>query len=953
MDPSPPEPTQTVLDADARRARRIQIDGFLDRALDLPAGERAAFLERQCPTGLRADVERMLAEMTDEAADTLEQGAFRGPLAFQMAREIQSSRPLEEGDQVGAFQVIRELGRGGMAVVYLADRVDGAFRQQVALKVMLEPQRSPRQTARFHLERQILAELRHPNIAQLLDGGLTDQDRPYFAMEWVDGHPIDLYCDRYRLSVHDRLRLFVQVTRAVAAAHRSLVIHRDIKPSNILVSSGPDATSSVSPESTTSEEVTPEGTAPGPDGAQVKLLDFGIAKILDAEELDERHQLTRTSAMPMTPEYASPEQLMGEPLTTASDIYQLGILLFQLLCGSRPFENLSFAERIARDHQPSRPSTVLTIPSSEAIAESRSTTRKALIRQLSGDLENIVLKTLRRRPERRYTSATALVEDVEAFLEGRPISARADSAVYRAQKFVARNRWSTALVACLLVALLGLSALSTARLRRERDVAQAAQARAEDAVTEAEQVVEFLIGLFEASRRGAKQAESISALDLINTGSEKIETELKDQPRIRARFLSTLGSVHRSLALFDQAEAMAREALELNGQVFGTDSLQVATSLDLLAGILSRRGEQKEAEQINRRALAIREAALDPMHPDIADSLNSLATVYWNEGRYDEVEPLLQRSLEIRRHQLGPDHEQTAAIHKNLCILLRTLDRLSDAEENCRRAVDGYRKSLGESHPRVAGALNTLALLRVAQGRRAEAEPLYLQALDIWQASLGEQHVNTTAAMENLGGLYVNQGEYKKAEPLYRRSLEIHEATYGPDHFNLTRTLQNLGNCLLRQERYEEAEPHFRRAIALFDATGPSEHPEIARPLLGLATVLLQKGQSEQAEALAKRSHQLRIKVFGEDHPELGDSYRVLGNIYRETGRFDQAEASYLEALERYGDGKNPQKLRWTVDGYSDLLRRLGRTDEAVEIQAKYPDRRLEIPKPTVDPARG
>ena len=520
--------------------RVAQIDAALDRLLDLPAAERRHNIAAVCGDDLqlREEVERLLgfSEITDEGFARrvgLGQQTSPGTAEYQI------------GQTIGPYRLLEEIGRGGMGVVYLARRVDGGFSQQVALKLSLRVAGAETEN-RFTQERQILANLQHPNIARLLDGGFADTGQPYFALEFVEGRPIDVYCDEEQLSVEKRLELFEQVIEGVQSAHSNLVVHRDIKPNNILVTT---------------------------DG-HIKLIDFGIAKLLGAADLEDM-QLTRTVARVMTPEYASPEQATGQPISLASDLYQLGLLLYRLLSGRAPYHfhdsAPSAVERVICQTPPTRPSAAVAHLATNSehreriveLAAKRRTTPERLAWFLSGDLDTIVLKLLRKEPKRRYMSASDLLEDVRRYRGGLPIRARQDTWRYRIGKFITRNRWGVAAAAAFLTLLVGYGVTVTLQARSislERD-------RANVAARQAKEVTGFLLSLFERSSPAVSRDRDITAQELVDQGARRLLNGLEDQPLVRTQLLTTLARVYswlgdydQSLDLAEQAERLSREA---------------------------------------------------------------------------------------------------------------------------------------------------------------------------------------------------------------------------------------------------------------------------------------------------------------------------------------------------------------------------------------------------------
>ncbi len=702
-----------------------RVEEVFHAALERPAAERRRFLDEVCAgdPALRAEVEELLAAETGAREGWIED-AIRGALAL-----ADGDAPAEEiPAAIGPYRVLRPLGRGGLSDVYLAERTEEGVRVEVAVKVVRRGLDTRDVLARLRRERWILARLDHPNIARLIDGGSTESGAPYFVLEAIDGEPIDRYCESRQLEVAARLELFRAVCAAVAHAHRNLVLHRDLKPSNVLV--------------------TPEGVP--------KLLDFGIAKVLDPEHSEEAPP-TRTEAglRLFTPAYASPEQVRGLPLTTATDVYSLGVLLYRLLTGRSPYQvtgrHAEEVERAVWEADPPRPSAAVTDP------------RRS--RRLAGDLDTIVLKALRKEPERRYASAAELADDLRRHLAGLPVRARPDTAAYRLSTFVRRHRRALAAAAAGLVLAASLAGFHTVRLTEERNRARV------EAASKA-RVLEFLVSLFEESDPSRSRGRDLTAREILERGAARIGEGLGDEPEARATLLDVLGRVHQSLGLYDTAEDQLREGLRLRTAALGADHPEVAASLNNLGDLLYERGDTEEAERLVRNALEIRRAALGPDHETVAESLNDLAALALARGDVETAEDLLGQALALRRGLFGDDHPRTAASLRNLAAVLHQGERdFAAAEPLYREALAIQRRHLGGADPQVAVTLVNLARLLDESGDGAAAEPLYREALAIQRRVLGDGHPDVLWTMNNLGALLARLGRREEAERLYREAL--------------------------------------------------------------------------------------------------------------------------------------------------------------------------------------
>ncbi len=799
-----------------------KVKSVLDEALERGGEERKAFLGEACrgDEDLRREVESLLAS-EPEIGDFIETPVFR---------ILPDDTPSAVGQRIGVYQVVQEIGRGGMGSVYLAERADEEFERRVALKVIRRGMDTDEIVRRFRSERQILAHLDHENVAKLLDGGTTEDGRPYFVMEHVEGQPIDEYCEARKLPIRRRLELFQQVCAAVHFAHQNLIVHRDLKPGNILV--------------------TPAGVP--------KLLDFGIAKLLEPEP----SSVTRIDLRPMTPEYASPEQVRGEAITTASDVYSLGVLLYGLLAGRLPYrasarDQQSLIKAICEENPP-RPSSIigrvkeakkLEGSAAEPAPEPRSPAgdgeARALRRQLTGDLDNIVLKAMSKEPQRRYASVDQLSNDIGRHLQGLPVVARKDTLGYRTAKFVGRHKVGVGLAAVFLLLVVGFSITVTLLLRqaiRERTRAESEKARAES-------VADFLEELFSTSNPSRSRGEEITVREVLEEGAKKIDESLKDQPGLRADLKETMGRVFRRLGLFprskdlledalvlhrqtlgntdprvaenlinlanvlrnlgkyDAAESKIREALDIQRQHGKTETLDYAAGLTNLGSLLERKGQFSKAEALYQEALAIKRRLPETSEADIANSLNRFGQLYYTQGDYTTAERYYRDALRTRKKLAkGLPDPEVASSFNDLAGLLDARGDLPGAEALYREALAMRRKLYKGRNIYVARSLNNLAFVLQREGRAAAAEPLYREAVLITEEALGKDHFDTGVLLRNLASVLVTVGKATEGEAKARESLAIFQ-TSDPDSFRVADAKSVLGSCLAAQRRFDEAEP--------------------------------------------------------------------------------------------------------------------------------------------------
>jgi serine/threonine-protein kinase len=842
-----------------------RIEKIFATALEQPSEERARYVARVC----RDDEELMrevasLLDSADSAGDYF--AGLAGRVGVPTADD--SGDENFEGRHIGNYRLVRLIGRGGMGVVYLAERDDRQFEMQTALKLLPLGMDSEESRHRFLLERQILARLEHPGIARLLDGGVTEDGTPYYVMEHVEGTPIDEYCDRRRLGVDRRLELFLRVCEAVQHAHQNLVVHRDLKPGNILVTTSGD----------------------------VKLLDFGIARMLDRERLEGGPTFSQR-VHPMTLAYASPEQVRGEAITTASDVYALGILLYRLLTGHHPypasFSSPSDAERTICGEEPPPPSDVIrrevevdpagTSMSVASVAEDRDTTVQRLGRQLTGDLDRIILMALRKEPGRRYALVSHFADDIRRYRAGLPVTAQKDTLRYRTSRFVQRNKIAVAAGAVFAAMIVALAALA-ARFA----VTTAAQSRAiaQEAET-TEQVSTLLVDLFKTADPVEGFGDTVRVRTLLDRGTEQVNDMLAEQPVIRSRMMDVLGRVYHNLGLYDEEVELRRDALALLRQAHGAEHLEVADGLEQLAlALLLRRGYEA-AESLYTEALELRQRLNDdPMKMSV--TLQRLALALRELGNPDSAETLMREVLDLRRGVLGEEDFQTVSALVDLAFVLRAKGELDSAEHHYQTAIPQLR-SHGDSGARLLGpALNNLAFLYRTKEEFARAERLYSEALTLerqWGVAPNvimllnnlasvldkqEKHDETQAVLQEgirvaedhwpdghwrvgaahgaLGRFHMNIGDPVAAEPFERRKLQIYTETLGPDHAWTAFAKATLGSCLTAMGRFAEAERLLLESYTALHA-GPGPEDRYTRDALGrLVTLYEAWGKADRAE---------------------------------------------------------------------------------------------------------
>lgn len=889
-----------------------QIDTLFAEMLTHPPDVRTAVLRRRC--GDDPDLYQAVSDLLDqvvEAEHALGESVteFAAPLLPALQAELATSEiDAFTESHVGPYRIINELGYGGMGTVYLAERDDDQFRKKVALKLVKRGMDTREIVQRFRYERQILASLEHPGIARLYDGGVSADGRPYFAMEYVDGQPIDKYADAYRLSVDARLQLFEAVCETVQYAHRNLVVHRDLKPSNI--------------------QITEDGT--------VKLLDFGIAKLLGNEPATPDAPQTRTGWRVMTPAYAAPEQVRGAPVTTATDVYALGVVLYELLTGRRPFDTAALssaeAETTVLEQPPERPSTVVTRPiirqdrdettetiSAEVVSADRGTTPARLQRQLRGDLDVILLKALRKEPERRYASAAALLEDIRRHRAGHPITARRDSVRYRVTKFMRRHRAGVALTLAAIVVLAGIGAFHTTRITQERDRAQAEAARAQAAMT-------FMTTLFEGADPDETLGDTLTVFELLDRGAVQASRALQSEPAVQATTQHILGTLYLKLGAYDRAAPLLNAAIATR-QTLGEGPSDLSPHIDL-AHLHVKTGSYAAADSLFQTALARHRASWGPRHANVADVLTEYGTALERMGRYDEAETHLREALSILNQTAGDQRERIADAQFALATVRLNEGQYAEADSLFRAVLTTRRTLYGSTHSKVAAALNNLGNLLYDQGDYDAAEPPLREALAIRRQLFGNDHPAVSEALNNLALVPYARGDYASADSLLRTSLRIVEGLVGREHRDVAMTLNNIGWVQMRQGDLNGAESTFRESLRIMRNTAGPVSADAALLLGNVGFVLQTSGDLVAAEPFLREALDVRQQVHGPENMHVAWRQFALAEVLRELGRYSEAEDLHRQSV------AIRRALR--PEGHYDIARGLSGLCEVLIDQAHY-----------------
>jgi eukaryotic-like serine/threonine-protein kinase len=901
-------------------------------ALEREPERRVSFLQGACSgdADLLRDAQSMVARATSGG------GILDGPIWKDFGFEAQPGeivapvvqRETEsllvcaatEAKFIGNYHLLQKIGEGGMGEVWLAEQKE-PVRRRVALKLVKAGMNTREVIGRFESERQALALMEHPAIAKVFDASSTPDGAPYFAMEYVAGVPINEYCDNHRLSIKERLDLFIQVCEGVRHAHQKAVIHRDLKPSNILV-----------------EEL---------DGRPVpKIIDFGVAKAL-GQKLTAHTMFTRVGSLVGTPEYMSPEQALssGEDVDTRTDVYSLGIIFYELVAGTPPIElrKLAFDEylRRLREEDPPKPSTKIrtqNAATSTEVARRRHTELATLIKQIGGDLDSIALKALEKDRSRRYGSAADFAADIARYLRHEAVLAVPPSVAYRARKFASRHGWGLAMACAFVVVLAAAAAIS---------MRQSVRANREAAVAEA--VNDFLRNDLLAQASTSRQASPSTKPDpdlkvrtALDRAAAKIGGKFDRQPEVEASIRDTIGQTYLDLGLYPEARSQFERALELRRHVLGAKDPTTLQSVSSLGTAFLKLGKFPEADALLSKNLEMERGVLGSTHPNTLATMNNLGHVYTNEGKYKEAEAIHSEVLEIRRRVLGPEDPLTLSSMTALANDYEEDDKFDRAESLDTQALEIERRVLGPEHPRVLGVMNDLANLYFDDGKYAQAESLYTQTLEIRRRVLGPEHPDTLSSMmnlaisyrregkraqaealdshtleierrvlgvehrltlmcmNNLANLYQDQGRYAQAEKLQAEAVEVKRRVLGPEHRDTLISMQNLANTYVAEGKYAQAEPLYTNALEIQQRVLGALHSDTLYTLSGLAVMYQRQGKYVLAERYATEVLTGRHQALGPEHPETVGSASDLALVYISQNKFVEAEPLTREAVTFY-----------------------------------------------------
>lgn len=822
-----------------------KVETILDKALDLPTDKRAAFIEKECGgnTKLKQEVELILTSISDSEGWLENPTEYKEEFYSEVAEDLEQISVQESliGEEIGAYTIVEKVGEGGMGSVYLAERTGGDFKHRVAIKLIRNTHATEQNIKRFRQEKRILANLNHPSIAQLYDGGRTESGIPYIIMEYVDGVPITEYCITNNCTIDQKIELFKQVLEAIQNAHENLTIHRDLKPDNILID----------------------------QSGNVKILDFGISKLL---EDDQDSLQTKTGSHLLTPRYASPEQIRQEPVTTATDLYSLGVVLFKLFTNTDPIDLTDLtgyqAGQAILNKDPAKPSEKVF--------------NLHLKKKLQGDLDAIVLKAIRKEPESRYRGANDFINDLEHFHAGLPVSAREDSLQYRTQKFFKRHKQGITVAVGILTLIVALTGFYTYQITHERNVAQLEAEKSQE-------ITSFVIGLLEENYPQNSQGDTITVRQILDKSVSEIQT-LDKSPEVKAKLLQVIGHAYNSVGEPQKAKPLLGRSISI------LDSINVA-NVDMahtynVSGIITRDlGKLDSAQYFMQRAVDMLRNLEKKNIPKYPKALKNLAYVMRVQSDYEQASALVEEALKIERKLYEAPDVNIAETVYILASINRYLGNYEEALQYQMNSLEMIEEITSGPHPGIVANLSNIAVLYGIMDSRDSSKIYFRKALKMAEALYGPNHPEVANLSSNMSSIYIDEKKYDSAEVLINRALDITRQTSGEHNPLNGNYINNYGKLYFQKGEFSKADSVYQIAQQVFEESYAPNHPEIANMIQNRADAAFALDDLSKAKRLQTQSLKIRMENFNMDHPKVQYNLGVLINIYQKLNQPAKADS--------------------------------------------------------------
>ncbi|WP_069133089.1 serine/threonine-protein kinase [Rhodohalobacter halophilus] len=858
------------------------VEEIVDQALSLPVEEREHFITEKCEGNekLKQDIIDFLNSIK-ESDDMFDNVRSVKKNAFQTVVKKNTNSPISLiGTIIDKYKIIELISHGGMGNVFLAERCDGHYTQTVALKLLRHGMETPENICRFEKEREILAGLNHPNIAKLIDGGVTEFGLPYLVMEYIDGMPIDDYCDENRLTLKERITLFISVCQAVQFAHNNLVIHRDLKPANILVE----------------------------DNGHIKILDFGIAKLIeDKIETDLHNEVT--SQQVLTPGFAAPEQITGESVNTATDTYSLGILLYRILSGCKPFNFNNFSpferQEIILYHEPRSPSAQFNenlVFDQEKIAQKRGISVSKLFNSLTVDLDAIVLKSIRKEPASRYQTIESLVDDLKRYLSNLPVLAHQGSVSYKVKKVLLRNYKLISAAAVFIIFTVTFSFYHTNRITEERNIAQYETLKTAE-------ISSMLFDLFDAHSPDQALGQPITAEELLQKGLERAK-KLDDQPELQAQMYNVIGKVYLKMGSLPTAQRLLNDSVELYTEVLGRNHADTGLAIADQASLYSAFGDYPRAERLFEHALAILDNTSGSQMINFADIISEQAYVLRRQGKYIEAEDAFRKNYDLLKNQLGEQHEKTISAKNSIAVTIFNRGEYEAAEQMLREVLKERQQVLGDTHPDIAESKNSLGALLMNLGQFNEAELLFREAYELRNRILGSDHHKTLLTLNNLGIMQRDQGKFEEADATFQKVTKLKENRFGTFSVSTAISYFSHGELYLMTGDTDKAEITLRKAFVIFDEVLGENHSFYARTKMNLGYNYLLNDQLSKAEEYLMAGYDTVSEIHQKNTLELAIADYQVGSLKVKQGEFRLASRYLNDSLDAFEEIEQTESVR-------------------------------------------